>query len=487
MPESTINRSIKISEYFNLNKTQAELDFVDVFILKDLPLFIDPWAVRQWSDGFSNVCYNQISSYFECLIWLVRANKKEEALDLLSWLHEPKETHLGKAKDSFDGSWISDWFANEIYEKLKDSQAVATWFLKDLEDTALMIDGIAEDKISDMVTNIIRYQLIKYTQEQCKMHNIPMRPNTPTGIFWNPEEMDWISNREDMLIVEWGAMLLVPKFIVRKTLTIDAYEYFNIDILEFEQARHLDMSSSLCKTLKKWWLRAPAKNALKEILPKDIKSFIYTFSKENIKVFEDYKKKKSQFFKPLENQEIDESIDMNEIIDRKITELWTINSGNTDATRYEEFIKSALEILFYPDLTGSRLHDRKNYGRKIIDITFQNRAWIWFFWDLPKIAIPCKEIFFECKNYSDDPANPEFDQLNWRFSNHLSQVWFLICRKIENRVLFINRCKDFVLQKRHYIFWLEDSDIIQLLEFKKSNSISEINEFLESRLNEIHN
>ena len=34
---------MRISEIFNLNKSQAELDFVDIDIEKDLPLFIDPF------------------------------------------------------------------------------------------------------------------------------------------------------------------------------------------------------------------------------------------------------------------------------------------------------------------------------------------------------------------------------------------------------------------------------------------------------------
>ena len=37
-----------VSEYFKLNKSQLELDFVNVLIEKnkDLPLFIDPWAIH---------------------------------------------------------------------------------------------------------------------------------------------------------------------------------------------------------------------------------------------------------------------------------------------------------------------------------------------------------------------------------------------------------------------------------------------------------
>jgi hypothetical protein len=38
---------VKLSEAFNLEKTQAELDFVDVDLARDAPLFIDPFAISQ--------------------------------------------------------------------------------------------------------------------------------------------------------------------------------------------------------------------------------------------------------------------------------------------------------------------------------------------------------------------------------------------------------------------------------------------------------
>ncbi len=45
---------MKISEKFKLNKTQFKLDFVDIDIEKDMPLFIDSNLIRKYDSEFSS-------------------------------------------------------------------------------------------------------------------------------------------------------------------------------------------------------------------------------------------------------------------------------------------------------------------------------------------------------------------------------------------------------------------------------------------------
>ena len=44
---------MKISRYLNLNKTQYELDFVDINIKSDTPLFIDPHLIGNLKSRFA--------------------------------------------------------------------------------------------------------------------------------------------------------------------------------------------------------------------------------------------------------------------------------------------------------------------------------------------------------------------------------------------------------------------------------------------------
>src|SRR4051794_5361566 len=56
---------MKISEAFNLGKTQAQLDFVDVDLARDTALFIDPFAISQRLDTLSQECHLSLHAFFQ--------------------------------------------------------------------------------------------------------------------------------------------------------------------------------------------------------------------------------------------------------------------------------------------------------------------------------------------------------------------------------------------------------------------------------------
>ena len=60
----------RFSEHFNLGISQAQLDFVDVELSGDTPLYLDPYAIQTKSDDWSSKCIDQIRSFFQSLLIL---------------------------------------------------------------------------------------------------------------------------------------------------------------------------------------------------------------------------------------------------------------------------------------------------------------------------------------------------------------------------------------------------------------------------------
>lgn len=105
------------------------------------------------------------------------------------------------------------------------------------------------------------------------------------------------------------------------------------------------------------------------------------------------------------------------------------------------FLSLCLQVcLIFRDVSCTK--SRGKQSRKRIDITYQNAAKNGFFEFLVNNNIPCPFVICECKNYSEDPKNPELDQLSGRFSPRRGRFGILICRKVEDKSLMAKRCKD---------------------------------------------
>ena len=145
----------RFSEYYNLGKTQAELDYVDVFIDDDIPLFIDPFVFKLRDDSWAIECNDLIIDFFSTVINAIKNNRTAYAKQLLDSLSEPQETHLGVSKNSISGKGVSGKQAVDLYDKLSSSKAVQSGKVTDISDCELMIPGIGFDKVSDITTSFV--------------------------------------------------------------------------------------------------------------------------------------------------------------------------------------------------------------------------------------------------------------------------------------------------------------------------------------------
>ena len=477
----------RFSDHFGISKGQSRLDFVDIPMDTDIELYVDPYALHISPVDWLRHCGDLVANYFDVLLKALRDKNSARAMNLLSNLHEPNETRLGQSKGKPRGRGWGQVQAKQLYDRLSRSRAVTSGRLQDLGDFELLVPGIGSDKISDLAINVIRGELTAYTREQCDLYGVPTEL-VAAGSFWNPEEQRWEGHYAHLPIYENEGVLLVPKVAVRRHLVPDSKEFYDHYVLRFLEAEHLHARDSLVYTLK---------NGNPKVYVSDLrakyplsKEFLFDFSERNPAILKSYK---DTLPDKAAEAIADESIEGRQwtwrLIDHAVSvpELRAIPPGPADASRYHSFMVGALTEIFYPEFTRPVKEQPADEGRKRIDIFFQNSASKGFFSRLVNAhRYHAPYISVECKNYSSDPSNPEFDQLMGRLNRKRGFVGILCCRQVVDKALMLKRCRDVVNNdSARLILVFDDNDICTMLELLAANERRKIDEYLEGKLTEI--
>lgn len=476
---------MRISRYFRLGRTQYELDFVDIDTNRDTPLFLDPYFLGTRNDQWSIQASRTIRSFFEYFITLVRSGARDEARELFEHLNEPNETCLGLSKGRPRGRGVGEINSDDLFASLLESRAVATGVVEHLEDCRIFIEGIGKDKISDMATNIIRGNLIEYTQSQCALWGIPLQPDVPSGYMWAPRDRAWQTVHADMLVVRDKPILLVPKAVVSYTDAHTDQKYHQHFVLSYLKNEHLRLNTALVQRYIRRdgsERRFVSKKSVKESEAPLTKEFLLRFTEAHPEIFRKFKEEAARGVDSVEGAPTVFE-DLPQIIDHLIAELRALPAGPDNATRYHRTVVGILELLFYPRLFAPQIEHEIHEGRKRIDITFDNGAREGFFQRLQTTyRTSCQYIMVECKNYSRDIANPELDQMGARFSPNRGQFGLVVCRRVEDMNTLLARCADTYRDHRGIILPLVDDDLIALLERLKEGASKPDEDLLQDRL-----
>lgn len=454
---------MRISEIFRLGRSQHELDFVDIDTSHDLHLFVDPYFLGMRSEPWSISASETIRTYFEQFIQLVRNNQSSEARQLFHHLHEPNETCLGLSKGQPSGRGVGAGDADKLFESLLQSRAVQTGIVEHIEDCRIFVCGIDKDKISDMTTNIIRKHLIEYTKGQCKLWNLPLTHSVPTGFFWDAVSSRWSNEYDEMLIVQDKKILLVPKGIISYSDRYSPQIYHRHYVLNFLQNEHLSINSVLVQRRKSGDPYVTKKDLMENEAAYS-KEFLERFTEQHPEVFEQFRSETRSDIRSMTNEELTTD-NRRAVCQHLINQLRGIPAGTANATRYHRTAAAILEMIFYPNLMNPKIEREIHEGRKRIDLTFDNAADSGFLSRLRTIyGIAAPFVMIECKNYSGDPANPELDQLTSRFGPGRGRFGLMVCRRIDEMPLFIQRCSDSYCDNRGLAIPLTDADLLTILD-----------------------
>lgn len=141
----------------------------------------------------------------------------------------------------------------------------------------------------------------------------------------------------------------------------------------------------------------------------------------------------------------------------------TTPRGKRGATRYHRAIERLLTALFGHSLVDPRVEEKVDAGTRRIDIFYRNASFTGFFrWVHQTYTAPY--LVIECKNYTDDPSNPELDQVTGYFAPWRTRVGFLVCRSLRDRQRMIQRCRYAAHADRGIVIVLEDTDLERLVQ-----------------------
>ncbi|MEI9958749.1 MAG: hypothetical protein WDM90_21115 [Ferruginibacter sp.] len=275
---------VRFSEHFKL-PTNIDFEFLDIYANQDIPLFLDPYGISAMGTKWARDCQSQITTYFQYLVDSLRTGDKRTITKLLNALHEVDEVALGYSQNTPSGRGIGPKQAQEIQHAFETSHAAKSGDIKDIADCALMIPGINRDKISDITANILKKQLIEFTQQQCKKHSIPMR-RVPVNNVFDYEKFCFISFYAELPVINNRAKILLPISSVRQDPQLSKDKYYRNFVIEFLKAEHQHAGDSLATVLKNGTIIVRIAD-LKTKYPLKT-DFLYEFSKKHPNILEKY-------------------------------------------------------------------------------------------------------------------------------------------------------------------------------------------------------
>jgi hypothetical protein len=288
---------MNITEKLGLNtKGHIDIDFIDINLDTDISLYLDPTLINglptEWCMEASKVITNFFDNIFACC----QSKDYSKLNTLIEFGKEPNETKLGQSVSQSRGKGSKPESLYKIFKSVSDQCFIEKGMIKNPPELCLFVKNFAEDRMSDLITNIIRKQLYEFTVSQCEKYSIDLALEAQfIGRYWNAEQNRWEKLIKRPLMIDGSKVLLVPKIIVRKKLIVSVAQYIQKQVLTHRQAYHLDTRTGLVherySKKKGYYLAPPTKKEVyaKEIKGCDHKEYARIFTEKNPRVIDEFR------------------------------------------------------------------------------------------------------------------------------------------------------------------------------------------------------
>jgi hypothetical protein len=190
-----------------------------------------------------------IDSFFHEVFQACRERNIKKLRELLEYASEPNETNLGMKSISDYGKGTSAEQLSKLFLEFYKIVRRNPYIESNPLALCMYIQNFDKDKMSDLITNIIRELLYFFTVEQSTIWGIPLEPeDVLIGHYWDSERLSWNELHGKPLSVGFKNILLVPKSIVRSRYVFNVECYIKQYILKTIQQEHVNKNTDMCLT-----------------------------------------------------------------------------------------------------------------------------------------------------------------------------------------------------------------------------------------------
>ncbi|HYW18073.1 MAG TPA: hypothetical protein VE956_01960 [Nodularia sp. (in: cyanobacteria)] len=421
----------RITDFYDITATQAQLDFAIAFLDEDIPLYVDPFLLWKSPSLQDQALHTTLINAFNYLNFLVQKGKVDEARNNLILASECQEVGLGLSKNR-KGVRISANKADEIISIFQKIPEYGKYGFVHFEEIQFYVDGISKDRISDISCNFIKSFLIDYTIQQCEEVGIPL-DKTNISTLYEYRKNSFILDKEITLPVNPKTkepLIFVPKRWLKFSPWINFEDYFK----------------EYC----------PRDEIFNPGEPEE-RVKVLNFNRENYGVVQEYIKVKERTQEDCKNDPLFKQIPVLSA-KRKLTEIKKLPTGKEDQAdiQYEDNICQLLASVLYPDLDFAADQSRTDSGRLIRDLIFYNNRSIDFLEEIYQ-DYGNRQLVLELKNVKA-VEREHINQLNRYLGSELGKFGILVTRNPLSKAMFSNTV-DLWSGQRRCIITLTDEDI----------------------------
>jgi len=241
-----------ITDYFELNKKQSDIDFVDVNMDGDSKLFINPALLCESTDvDISLIGPKKVDSFFKKIFELYIAGHRRQALDeLFENSKESNANHLGYSKGYSRGNGASKQALAKLFDTIQKTGALAQDIMIQPISILIFAHDFGPDRMSDLIVSILKKELVSYTLKEAKRLNIPIESEVISyGEYWDCETSSWQEISGEWVKGSDGKPLIfTPKQTVSSQYGFSVNDYVRKTVWTWRKSYHVEKQTSLART-----------------------------------------------------------------------------------------------------------------------------------------------------------------------------------------------------------------------------------------------